>query len=103
MGQEKTTIVEAVKILKKAIENPDIVRLENPEFRWEDAVYNGGNCGFIIDDWRFIFFNDCGELDYTDQFESPYGVTCWFDPKNDPLEQLSTDELDQLHTILSRL
>lgn len=66
-----------------------------------------GNVEFQCDDWKFMLFNDCDSLDYTDWVIAPDGTIADFDQlydiERDPI--CFGDDLDRnaLYCVLSAL
>ena len=63
---------QIVKHLRAAIAGGVSITLAFDQARTFNEVY----CGHValqIGDWRVIVFNDCDQLDYIDQIESPDG------------------------------
>jgi hypothetical protein len=89
----------------KEIENGEKVEVIGPTW---DEVY-AGDVTFECKGWRFVLFNDCGELYYTDNVRAPDGSKATFDElfdgQCDPIcyEPLADElNLDQLQAELSQ-
>ena len=84
---------EVAEVLRKVIRGEVPIRLANPALTWNWVWC--GNCEFLIGDWRMTFFNDCGELDYTDHVVAPDGRKTDYDDfyeAGDGVELLSDEE-----------
>jgi len=91
-------------VLRAAIDGKIHPSLINTEKTW-DKVY-AGDCAFVFGDWKIIFFNDCGELDYMDCAENLATHEKWNFAETpsdgrDPVEMLTEDERLCLETILA--
>lgn len=70
---------------------------------WKEKF--SGNVTFRIGEYRVTFFNDCGELDYTDSATAPDGRECsdWDEGSQGiycPLDMLTAQEQDALEKIV---
>jgi hypothetical protein len=102
---DKVKAEEVAALLRRAAADEIPVHLAEGQQSW-DEVY-AGNVTFAIDGWRVTFFNDCGELDYTDEVIAPDGRTADFDEFCNelgdiacPLNLLSGEEFLALETIV---
>lgn len=70
---------EVVAALRAVVDGSDPLFLEAAERRtWEEAF--SGDISFVTaSGWRFVFFQDCGDLDYLDAARAPDGRDAEFD------------------------
>ena len=76
MSAHSVPAAEVAELLRRAIRGEVAVTLANPEWSWSDAT---GDCGFRIDGWEVVMYNDFGDLDYVDSVRAPDGRTGDFD------------------------
>jgi len=97
---------EAAQILKSAVRGEVLVELEDARLTWAGVF--AGDCAFLIGGWRFVFFNDCLDLDYVDSVQAPDGRSAgcddwWADGTwCDPLNFLTTEEHAKFERLLER-
>lgn len=69
---------------------------------WQQAY--AGNCEFDIGGYKVVFFNDCNELDYTDEVIAPDSRAVDFDYWHgngcDPLDGLNVRQFAAFESIL---
>lgn len=99
----KVSANEVAAVLREAIAGKIAVECANPNIRWNDAMH--ATCDFRFESWTLTFFNDAGELDYTEKAVSPYGregdFESWADEiGNCPLSLLRPEEVDQVKKLL---
>jgi hypothetical protein len=102
--------LEVAEVMRAALRGEVQVRLaddngDGSKWTWND-VY-AGNCGFWFGEWQIVFFNDCGELDYTDWARSPDGrqtsFDAWWDEHDEPVSLLSMEELAAMEELLENV
>ncbi len=60
---------EVAAVLRRAAAGKLEIRLADERRPWEEEVV----CEFVIGDWVIAFFNDDGEVDYTEYAQAPDG------------------------------
>lgn len=101
-------INEVADVLRRALRGEIKVSLAGGR-NWDDTYC--GNVAFRFGDWKITFFNDCGELDYTDTAEAPDGSSCGYEEWNqhdpdgsiDPLYMLSKAEFIALERLVESI
>lgn len=98
------SIKEAADVLRKAITGElELVSVAG-KGKWQEGYC--GNFEFTIGEWKFVFFNDCDELDYVDKVTAPDGRTSEFDDwcTDDfigcPFNDLTYHEMAQLEALV---
>jgi hypothetical protein len=71
---------------------------------WVDAYC--GDVAVMVGDWRMVFFNDCGELDYCASARAPDGregdFDEWYDDQQEPVELLTPEEYRDFERMLEQ-
>lgn len=92
MNRDKLTSEECAEQYRKLLRGEVEIRLVDPKLTW-DYVWCG-NFECMVGDWRFVIFNDCGELDYTDHVYAPDGREADYDQfyeEGDPVDMVGED------------
>jgi hypothetical protein len=108
---------QSIKIVRRGIVQPDEVRWlldqvltgnvslrlhPNQPITWDQTF--AGEVGFAVGYWVLNLFNDCDEVDYTDNVMAPDGRSASYDQLvaagGDPVSQLSSDQYEVLERLV---
>jgi len=100
------SMAEVAGVFRQALKGDLPVRLKDKNEHWNSFVTI---CAFYFGGWEVAFFNDAGELDYTEWVIAPDGRKTEFDEWCDsdfvgcPLDELTPDEHEQMERLISSL
>lgn len=103
----KLSSLEVAKQIRKGLCGEIPIKLAVSDRDWLGTY--AGDVSFKFGDWEITFFNDCDELDYTDNAKASDGRTAnyeeWCTESTNgswccPLSHLSVEEQNKLQSIL---